>query len=115
MPTLARVCGIAGCPEDRPCRIHAKRSDPLSSRNHRGVPRQARGLGAEHDRNVRALQSTRQACELRLPGCTGVATSPEHRLKRSAGGTNDPANIGGACVHCQNVQGGRIAAASRVR
>ena len=33
----------------------------------------------------------------------------------NAGGTNDPTNLGAACAHCQSVQGGRMAAASRAR
>jgi len=104
----SQVCIERGCPELRPCRIHAR----TSSRNHRGVPRQARGLGADHDRNRRALVDAGVPCELGLPGCTGTATSPQHRTPRSRGGTNEAANVGAACAHCQSVEG---AALARVR
>ena len=50
---------------------------------------------------------------MRLPGCTGVATGPNHIILRSAGGTNDPSNLEPACAHCQSVQGGRLAGAAR--
>jgi hypothetical protein len=110
MATL-RVCPQPGCPSLTTggyCRTHAA----TSTRNHRGIPRQARGLGAEHDRNRRAIAAAPpRRCELRLPGCTGIATSPQHRLPRSRGGTNDPVNVGAACGHCQNAEGAALARA----
>ncbi len=48
----ARVCSVPGCPELVPCRIHAR----LSSRNHRGIPRQAREHGREYDAIARELR-----------------------------------------------------------
>ncbi len=101
------ICGEPGCPNVRPCRTHER----VSSRNHRGIPRQARGLGADHDRRRRALLELGLECELRLPGCMGWATSPEHRVPRSQGGTG--VAQGAACLHCQRVQGGQLAGAIR--
>lgn len=79
-----------------------------SPRNHRGVSRQARGLGADHDRTRATVVGG--PCVLRLPGCTRIATTLEHVRPRSRGGTLAD-GYAGACEHCQNVQGGRLAGA----
>lgn len=109
MPTAPRRrCAYPGCRE----RQQAKRCpahELESPRNHLGVSRHERGLGSDHDRNRRTIRAAHVPCELQLPGCTGLATSPEHRTPRSRGGTNAPTNVGAACLHCQNVQGGRMA------
>ena len=39
----------------------------------------------------------------------GRATSPEHRIPRSRGGSSTP--DGAACIHCQNAQGAALARA----
>jgi hypothetical protein len=107
-----RRCAHPGCRE-RQVAKRCPKHELVSPRNHGGVSRHARGLGAVHDRNRRAIRLAGRPCELRLPGCTGIATSPEHRLPRSRGGTNDPANVGAACLRCQNVQGGRLSGFGR--
>jgi hypothetical protein len=107
----SRVCAEPGCPtlvEGGRCGVHDTSRDPRSSRNHRGVSRQARGLGADHVRARREVIGG--PCVLRLEGCTGVATTLEHRRPRSQGGTLAD-GYGGACAHCQAVQGGRLARA----
>lgn len=86
------------------CARHAR----TSSRNHRGVSRQARGLGAEHDR-LRPLVLERDGyrCRLRLPGCTLTATTADHVVPRSAGGATTMVNLRAACGHCNAAKGAR--------
>lgn len=87
-----QVCPTPGCPNltrGGPCRSCA----PRSARNHRGIPRQARGYNAGYEATRRSFQG--QLCELRLQGCTGRATSADHY----EGGLRP------ACLHCQRVQG----------
>lgn len=108
---LMAVCAEPGCPEhvDRGyCQRHDRSRDPRSSRNHRGVPRRLRGHGAGYDRSARKLRG--RPCELRLPGCTGTATGGDYT---KPGDWTSP--LQPACSHCQSVQGGRLAAAARVR
>jgi hypothetical protein len=109
MPRAQTVCSEPGCPElvERgACRKHDVRSSPRSSRNHRGVPRQARGHGAEYDRDARRFRG--KPCELRLEGCTGVATGGDYTRPGDWTSPRRP-----ACGHCQSAQGGRLAAGSR--
>lgn len=103
------VCPTPGCTAlvDRgPC----PRCRRMSSRNHRGVPRQQRGLGAAHERARRGVIGG--PCVLQLPGCTGVATTLEHRVPRSQGGSLED-GYAGACAHCQRAQGAALARAAR--
>lgn len=95
-----QVCSAPGCPELIPCRAHG----PVSARNHRGVPRQARGHGVVYDRTVRRIRAEGQRCELRLPGCTGVATSADYTRPGDWTSPLQP-----ACGHCQAAQGAAIA------
>lgn len=99
----AQVCIERGCPILRPCEVH----EPISTRNHRGLPRQERGLGADHDRARREMRGL--PCALRLPGCTGISTSSDHIAPRSRGGRDEPGNRQPACAHCQNAQGAALA------
>jgi 5-methylcytosine-specific restriction enzyme A len=111
-----RTCSQPGCPElvERgACSRHDLTSDPRSSRNHRGVRRQDRGHGAEYDRYARAVVAAGESCRLRLPGCTGRATGGDYIVPLSRGGSPTWANLQPACVNCQRVQGGRLAAGAR--
>lgn len=47
-------------------------------------------------------------CHLRLPGCTRVATTKDHLIPWSLGGTNDLANLRPACKTCNSRRGNRI-------
>ena len=96
-------CRERGCRErqDGPrCALHELRSP----RNHRGVPRQARGHGRDHDRRVREIQAAGVPCALRLPGCTGIATSSDYVVPGQWDGPTQP-----ACLHCQRAQGASLA------
>jgi 5-methylcytosine-specific restriction protein A len=102
-----RACGWPGCrsrQRDPYCTIHAR----YSSRNHRGIPRGARGLGADFERARRfVLERDGGRCGLRLAGCTVIATTADHIVPRAAGGTNDPSNLRAACRHCNAARGAR--------
>ena len=102
-----RGCLEPGCHERQAgarCALHER----ASPRNHRGVPRQARGLGAEYDR-LRPLVLERDGyrCRLRLPGCTVVASTADHVVPRSAGGRSTMGNLRAACGHCNSSRGAR--------
>jgi len=86
------------------CRDHAR----LSPRNHHGVPRQARGLGVEFERAKRlVIERYGGRCQLRLAGCTVVATTADHIVPRSRGGTAHPSNLRASCTHCNSARGDR--------
>lgn len=112
MPRARQVCSTPGCPELQPCVRHDPARDPRSSRNHRGVRRQAREHGAPYDALVREFRG--QPCALQLDaGCTGIATGADLILPRSRGGLAVRENARPACGHCQSVQGGRLAGVGR--
>jgi 5-methylcytosine-specific restriction endonuclease McrA len=108
MPTLPlQRCRWPGCREKQAgprCRAHARRS----SRNHYGIPRQLRGLGAGWPAIVRAvIERDGGACQLRLAGCTGVATTADHVVPRAAGGISELWNLRASCLHCNTARGAR--------
>lgn len=108
MPRALRVCSTPGCPNLLPCAVHRPRSDPRSARNHFGVPRQLRGHGAAYDGRRRELAG--DPCALRISAsCTGVATSADYTVPGDWTSELQP-----ACLPCQRVQGGQLAAASRL-
>lgn len=78
-----------------------------SSRNHRGVPRQARGHGAAYERARRELLADGPVCALRLPGCTGWATTADYRIPVSRGGSLADGLLS-ACAHCNYARGNRL-------
>ncbi len=95
---MLKVCPTPGCPNltsGGPCSSCA----PRSARNHRGVSRQARGYDPGYEATRRGFQG--QQCELRLPGCTGAATSADHYEH----------GLRPACKHCQDAQGAALARA----
>jgi 5-methylcytosine-specific restriction endonuclease McrA len=74
------------------------------------------GYGAQHQRERRAaLERDGWACTLRLPGCTGYATTADHVVERAAGGPDHRDNLRAACVHCNAVRGARFGNARRAR
>jgi len=50
-------------------------------------------------------------CEPRLPGCAGERVQTHHRVNRSQGTNNQPANLIGVCVHCHQWIGAHSALA----
>ncbi len=97
--TLLRTCLEPGCPALTPvvrCAVHRR----TSSLNHRGVPRQARGHGAEYERRRREL--------LGLPchWCGTPATTADYRVPWSEGGT--VADLVPSCAPCNYRRGAAI-------
>jgi 5-methylcytosine-specific restriction endonuclease McrA len=99
MPTLS-VCNAPGCPvlvTGRYCAEH----DRTSSRNHRGIPRQARGHGAVYERERAALLG--KPCHW----CGAPADTADYRIPVSQGGTL--ADLVPACRHCNYARGAALA------
>jgi 5-methylcytosine-specific restriction endonuclease McrA len=44
-------------------------------------------------------------CQVRLPGCRGIATTVDHIIPAVDGGTADPDNLRAACGHCNFSRG----------
>jgi 5-methylcytosine-specific restriction endonuclease McrA len=108
---MAGVCSVPGCPELRPCPRGHGRSTPRSSRNHYGVPRQARGHGADYDRRRRELLADEPLCYWE---CGRPATTADYAIPWSQGGTLE--DLVPACMRCNAQRGGRMAGAlARVR
>lgn len=88
------ICLVPGCRARVPrgfCARHAR----TSSRNHGGLSRQARGYDRAYERARKALLGL--PCVLRLPGCTGIATTADH----------GPAGLRPACARCNFADGAR--------
>jgi 5-methylcytosine-specific restriction protein A len=104
-------CTFPGCAERQlgsRCALH-RRSQ--WSRNHRGVSRQARGLGGDWPRTRRRiLERDGYTCQMRGPRCRVVATTVNHRIPRESGGTGDDSNLEAACATCNY---GRVPSAAR--
>ena len=102
-----RPCRWPGCLRRQAaayCATHARRS----SRNHHGLSGAARGLGAEWQRaRTMVIERDGGRCQLRRSGCTLVATTADHILPRSRGGTHDLNNLRAACFHCNSARGDR--------
>ena len=56
------------------------------------------------------LERDGYVCQMRLPGCTHVATTANHIRQRARGGRSTLDNYEAACVHCNSVDGGRLGA-----
>ena len=100
-----RRCGRPGCTRRQLgayCSDHAR----LTSRNHRGVARQERGLDAEFERAKRfVIERDGGGCRLRLPGCTVIATTADHIIPRWRGGRTRLDNLRASCNHCNSARG----------
>ena len=101
----ARLCLRPGCLR-RQRGPYCAQDDRLSPRNHGGVPRQARGLHAAFERaKSLVIERDGERCQLGLPGCRVVASTADHILPRSRGGSADPSNLRASCGHCNSVRG----------
>jgi 5-methylcytosine-specific restriction endonuclease McrA len=54
------------------------------------------------------LEAAGFRCEVRGPTCTTTATTADHIVPVSAGGSSELQNLRAACRSCQNRQGGQI-------
>jgi 5-methylcytosine-specific restriction endonuclease McrA len=61
---------------------------------------------AEYQRNrLAVLEAAGWRCQIRAPGCTGVATTADHVQAVSLGGGNAVDNLRAACRHCNSTLG----------
>lgn len=107
MRATQQVCSSPGCPElvERgACRRHDASRRPTSSRNHRGIPRQARGYDRAYELDRKPLLG--RPCELKLPGCLGLANSADHVIPVSQGGRGGP--LRPACTACNSAAGAKL-------
>jgi 5-methylcytosine-specific restriction protein A len=56
---------------------------------------------------ARIIDRDQGVCQLKLPGCTGKATSVDHVQPVSKGGTDDDANLVACCWPCNKRKGAR--------
>jgi 5-methylcytosine-specific restriction endonuclease McrA len=50
-----------------------------------------------------------RVCQMRQPGCTGVATTVDHVVPLALGGTDHPSNLRAACAACNTRSGAALA------
>ncbi len=73
-----------------------------------GCPVGRRGGRAESRLTELVLETYGRACWLRLPGCTGLATTKDHVVPHSHGGTDDLENLRPACKPCNSKRQNRV-------
>jgi 5-methylcytosine-specific restriction endonuclease McrA len=54
------------------------------------------------------LERAGYRCQIRAPGCHGLAVTADHVLPLAAGGSHDLYNLRAACRHCNSVGGAAI-------
>ena len=70
---------------------------------HRRPDRHARGYGADWVRLSQSIiERDYHTCQLQRLGCTGLATTTDHLIPKSRGGTDDPSNLVAACHACNS-------------
>ncbi len=90
--------------------IHAfRQSCPLVKRTYRPKDNltAAERFGPGWAKISRRVVARDKVCQLRLAGCTGIATTADHIVPRSKGGGNEMSNLRGACRHCNSSRGNR--------
>lgn len=102
MPWAPRQrCTYPGCTERQPGSRCARHQANRSSRNHAGRSRQARGLGGDWEATrLRILERDGWRCRIRGPRCRGRATTVDHVIPRSRGGSSRDDNLRAACTTC---------------
>lgn len=101
-------CSNPGCPNRQPGSRCPEHTPTRSARNHHGRSRQARGLGGDWEgTRRRILERDGYRCTIRGPRCRGRATTVDHIIPRSRGGTSVDGNLRAACTACNY---GRIGA-----
>lgn len=80
----------------------------VARREQRRGTRDERGYGSEWQaRSKRIIARDGGQCQLRLPGCTGIATTTDHVIAKVNGGTDDDYNLQGSCRSCNSSKGTR--------
>jgi hypothetical protein len=82
-------------------KVELKRTTPLKRSPFRPTPKN--DYEKDLDRVRPTLhQRSKGLCEIRLPGCQGIAVHPHHRKLRSRGGSNDLSNLLDVCGNCHD-------------
>jgi 5-methylcytosine-specific restriction protein A len=110
-PCLERGCPRFAIPGEARCETHRR---PGQWRGWRGSTR--RGSTRQwRAQRARVLARDRGICQLRLPCCTVLATTVDHRVPVSVTGTEDVSDDGlqSACVQCHRRKTADEATAAR--
>jgi 5-methylcytosine-specific restriction protein A len=92
-------CAQNGCPVLLPHGTSRCEKHQLPSRDRSRPSRHARGYSAAWDRLRRQiLERDHHTCVY----CGAPATSVDHRIAKSLGGSDDPENLVAACVSCNS-------------
>ena len=109
----ALPCRTLTCANLRPCALHPQRKPFESSRPR---PRYGTSGWDWQRRRQRVIARDGGVCQLRLPGCTNVATTADHVLSPRDGGSDEEANLRASCQTCNETRrrqqaqaGGRVA------
>jgi 5-methylcytosine-specific restriction protein A len=93
------VCAQPGCPELVTARYCEQHEPP---------PRPGRRMPTDWKRTrKRILERDSHRCRLRLPGCKDKATSVDHIVPASRGGTDADHNLVACCWPCNQKKGNR--------
>lgn len=68
----------------------------------------ARGYGSKwQSLSKQIIERDGGVCQLQFSGCTFRATTTDHVISKSMGGTDDPSNLVAACRACNSSKGWR--------
>lgn len=102
-----RRCSQPGCRSRQDatrCAAHAR----TSPRNHRGVQRQARGYDRQYEQNRAIVLAEQPYCR-----CGRLATTANHIVPVSRGGTSVLSNLESSCGACNYGAGARMVTSGR--
>lgn len=100
-----RVCPTPGCPNDQPCRTHARKPWTGTNRTNRT------STTGWRTKRRRILARDRYTCYQ----CGQHADQVDHLTPVAEGGTDDPANLGAICGTCHDRKTKAEAARGRAR
>ena len=110
----ALPCRRPGCPNLQPCAVH-----PLPKPYESSRPRHPLGYasnGYERQRIAQeVLERDGRQCQLRLPGCTRVGTTPDHIVSPRDGGLYVLSNLRASCKSCNEARRRQQARDGRAR
>lgn len=113
--TVLRACSKCARPfTPRHGRHYHCESCERHGNTHRSPTTQTRPTSSSVRARIRAEVLHRDPyCTLRLEGCEGASTVADHIVPAAEGGRYEPANLRGACDHCNSVLGGHQAAGTQ--
>lgn len=94
-----QVCAEPGCPE----LVEGGRCP-----QHQRAPRPGRPMPTDWPATrARIIRRDGAVCQLKLQGCVGKATSVDHVIPTSRGGSDDDSNLVACCWPCNRRKGNR--------